>query len=176
MKTKFLIAFTGIIIVFSATAKGQFAFVEPSKRNIPNYLRTVKENASETVYHNNISTRAIRHFLINFPEVSHENWFSTPDLFITTFTLNDVNYRVDYDRSGNWIETFRTYEETNLPEDVRQSVKASYYDYSIYLVQEIEQPFRPNIYIIHLDGKKRLINLQVCNGVVYEWQKFKKSK
>jgi len=175
MKIKSFIAFTGIAIVFSVVAKGQFAFVEPSTRMVPAYLRTVKD-VSETVYHNNISTRAIRNFLINFPEVSNENWLSTPDLFIAMFRLNDVNYRIDYDRNGNWIETFRTYDETNLPEDVRQSVKASYYDYKIYLVQEIEQPFRPTIYIIHLDGKKRLINIQICNGVVYEWQKFKKSK
>ena len=175
MKTKFVIAFIGILITVSTTAKAQFAFVEPSKKNIPSYLRGVKENASEPPYFNNISTRAVRDFVMNFPEVSYENWFCTSELFIAMFTLNDVSYRVDYDRKGNWIETFRTYDETNLPEDVRQSVKASYYDYKIYLVQEIEQPFHPIIYIIHLEGKKRLINLQVCNGVIFEWQKFKKS-
>jgi hypothetical protein len=176
MKTKFLIAFTGLVIAFSVTANGQFAFVEPSKKNIPSYLRTAKENISENIYYNNISTRAIRDFVLNFPEVSNENWFSTTELFVAMFTLNDINYRIDYDRKGNWIETFRTYEEKNLIEDVRQSVKSSYYDYKIYLVQEIQQPFHPNVYIIHLEGKKRLINLQVCNGVLYEWQKFKKSK
>ena len=176
MKTKFLIAFMGLVIAFSMTVKGQYAFVEPSKTNVPSYLRTVKENISEATYYNNISTRAIRDFVLNFPEVSNENWCSTPDLFVAMFTLNDVNYRIDYDRKGNWIETFRTYGETNLSEDVRQSVKSSYYDYNIYLVQDIQQPFHPTIYIVHLEGKKRLINLQVCNGVVYEWQKFKKSK
>ena len=113
---------------------------------------------------------------MDFPEVSNENWFCTEELFVAMFTLDDVNYRVDYDRKGNWIETFRTYNEKSLPEDVRQSVKVSYYDYNIYLVQEIQQPFHPNVYIVHLDGKKRLINLQVCNGVIHEWQKFKKSK
>lgn len=176
MKTKFLFAFTGFVIAFSMTVKGQYAFVEPTKKNIPSYLRTAKENTTGPVYYNNVSTRAIRDFVINFPEVSNENWLSTPELFIAMFTLNDISYRVDYDRKGNWIETFRTYNETNLPSDVWQSVKVSYYDYKIYLVQEIQQPFHPTIYIIHLEGKKRLINLQVCNGVVYEWQKFKKSK
>jgi hypothetical protein len=176
MKTKLLIAFTGLVIAFSVTAKAQFAFVEPSKHNVPSYLRTVKENISEAAYYNNISTRAVRDIIMNFPEVSNENWFCTADLFVAMFNLNDVNYRVDYDRKGNWIETFRTYDEKSLPEDVRQSVKASYYDYDIYLVQDIQQPFHPTIYVVHLEGKKRLINLQVCNGVVYEWQKFKKSK
>ena len=176
MKTKFFIALIGIFITMSTTARAQFAFIEPSKKNTPSYLRTVKENVSETVYYNNISTRAIRNFVLNFPEVSNENWFSTAELFVATFTLNDITYRIDYDRKGNWIETLRTYDETNMPSDLRQSVKGSYYDYSIYLVQEIEQPFHPIIYVVHLDGKKRLINLQVCNGVIHEWQKFKKSK
>jgi hypothetical protein len=176
MKTKFFIAFIGIFIAFSMTAKGQFAFVEPSKKIVPAYLRTVKQDVSEPAYYNNISTRAIRDFIMNFPEVSNENWFCTPDLFVAMFTLNDIKYRIDYDRKGNWIETFRTYDETNMPSDLRQSVKGSYYDYNIYLVQEIQQPFHPAVYIVHLDGKKKLINLQVCNGVMHEWQKFKKSK
>jgi hypothetical protein len=176
MKTKYFIAFIGMVITFSMTAKGQFAFVEPSKKKVPSYLRGVKENVSELSYYNNISTRAIRDFITNFPEVSNENWFCTPQLFVAMFTLNGVNYRVDYDRKGNWIETFRSYDEANLPDDVRQSIKGSYYDYNIYLVQDIQQPHHPVVYIIHLEGKKRLINLQVCNGVIYEWQKFKKSK
>jgi hypothetical protein len=176
MKTKLFIAFIGVVIAFSTTAKGQFAFAEPSKKIVPAYLRTVKENVTEPLYYNNISTRAIRDFVMNFPEVPNENWFCTPDLFVAMFTLNDISYRIDYDRKGNWIETFRTYNETNMPSDLRQNVKGSYYDYNIYLVQEIIQPFHPTIYIVHLDGKKKLINLQVCNGVMYEWQKFKKSK
>jgi len=128
MKPKFLIAFTGLLVTLSTTVKGQYAFVEPSKNNAAAYMRTIKENATELIYYNNISTRAIRDFLMNFPEVSNENWFSTPELFISMFTLNDVNYRVDYDKRGSWIETFKTYDESNLPEDVRQSVKASYSD------------------------------------------------
>jgi hypothetical protein len=174
MKTKLIIAFIGIGVVLSASAKGQFAFVEPSKVRTPSYLRT--ENASEAVYYNNISTRAIRNFVLNFPEISNENWLSTADLFVAMFTLNDISYRIDYDKKGNWIETFRTYDETNMSSDLRQIIKSSYYDYDIYLVQDIEQPFHPTIYIVHLDGKKQLINLQVCNGVIHEWQKFKKSK
>jgi len=176
MKAKYIIALIGTVVAFSMTAQAQFAFVEPSTKTVPAYLRAVKDNTSGAAFYNNISTRAIRKFVMDFPEVSNENWFCTEELFVAMFTLDDVNYRVDYDRKGNWIETFRTYNEKGLPEDVRQSVKVSYYDYNIYLVQEIQQPFHPNVYIVHLDGKKRLINLQVCNGVIHEWQKFKKSK
>jgi len=176
MKTKYVVGIVSMVITLSMTAKAQFAFVEPSKKTVPAYLRAVKENVAEPSYYNNISTRALRNFIMDFPEVSNENWFCTQDMFVAMFRLNDINYRVDYDRKGNWIETFRTYTEKDLPDDVRQSVKGSYYDYSIYLVQEIQQPFHPSVYVVHLEGKKKLINLQVCNGVINEWQKFKKSK
>src|SRR5690348_15339505 len=103
MKTKFVTALIGFVIVFSMTAKAQFAFVEPSTRAVPAYLRALKQNFSEPAYYNNISTRAVRNFVKDFPEVSNENWSCTEDLFVATFTLNDINYRIDYDRKGNWI-------------------------------------------------------------------------
>jgi hypothetical protein len=62
MKPKFLIAFTGLLVTLSTTVKGQYAFVEPSKNNAAAYMRTIKENATELIYYNNISTRAIRDF------------------------------------------------------------------------------------------------------------------
>ena len=74
MKTKFVTALIGFVIVFSMTAKAQFAFVEPSTRAVPAYLRALKQNFSEPAYYNNISTRAVRNFVKDFPEVSNENW------------------------------------------------------------------------------------------------------
>ena len=44
MKTKLFVAFMGVVMAM--TAKGQFAFVEPSKKIVPAYLRTVRENVS----------------------------------------------------------------------------------------------------------------------------------
>jgi hypothetical protein len=100
------------------------------------------------------------------------------------FILDDINYRVDYDKKGIWLHTIRTYNENKLPSDVRHLVKSSYYDYNIIVVQEIEIPWEPFMdfptdlftYIVHLEGKTKLINLRVSNGEMDEWEKFDKSK
>jgi len=177
----------GLFVTFSisCSAQEEFAYSKPFPRKNPTlYMKLIAENASEPTYYTpgnsdkitNITMRAIRHFLVHFGEVSNEIWYSTPDLFVAMFTLNDIDYRVDYDRKGNWIETYRTYNETKMSQELRQSVKSSYWDYHIYLVQEIEQPRHPVTYIVHLENKTKLINLQISDGIIFEWQKFNKSK
>lgn len=59
--------------------------------------------------------------------------------------------------------------------DLKQSVKSSYHEYTIYQVQEIEQPLHPVNYIVHLSGKAKLINLRIYNGIMEEEQNFRES-
>lgn len=166
-----------ITIAKSSTAQDEFAVPKPSSRkSLTSYMKLIAENASEPTYYTsgnndkitNITMRAVRHFLVNFGEVSNEVWYSTPEMFVAMFKLNDIDCRVDYDRKGNWIGTYRTYDETKMSRELRQSVKSSYGDYHIYLVQEIEQPRHPITYIVRLENKTKLINLKVSDGVVFE--------
>jgi hypothetical protein len=41
-------------------------------------------------------------------------------------------------------------------------------------VQEIERPREPFTYVVHLEGKTKLINLRVSDGEMDQWQKFDK--
>jgi len=128
------------------------------------------------VNRNDINVNALRHFARNFNDASSEKWLATPDLVVALFSFRDIDYRVDYNsRNGNWIETFRTYGEAKMSADLKQSVQSSYYDYTIFQVQEIEQPLHPVNYIVHLSGKAKLINLRIYDGQVEEEQKFKES-
>ena len=187
MKRILLTSLFGLLITIGKTSTAQEEFASSkasSRKNVSPYMKLIAANVSEPTYFTpgnndritNITMRAIRHFLVNFGEVSNEVWYSTPDMFVAMFKLNDIDYRVDYDRNGNWIETYRTYSETKMSYDLRQSVKSAYRDYHIYLVQEIEQPRHPVTYVVHLENKTNLVNLQVSDGVIFEWQKFIKSK
>lgn len=187
MKRILLTGFLGLplVVALNCTAQEEFAYSKTSSRKgVTSYMRLIAENVADPVYYNagnnnkitNITSRAVRHFLVHFSEVSNETWYCTPGMFVAMFKLNDIDYRVDYDNKGNWIETYRTYDETKMSPDLRQGIKSSYWDYHIYLVQEVEQPSHPIVYIVHLENKTKLINLQVSDGVVMEWQKFNKSK
>jgi len=135
-----------------------------------------------TLQRSDIRAKAVRNFVRSYKNVSNEKWYNVQDGFIAMFILDDINYRVDYDKKGNWLHTIRTYDENKLPSDVRHLVKSSYYDYNIIVVQDIEIPWEPFmgfatnpfIYIVHLEGKTKLINLRVSNGEMDEWQKFDK--
>jgi hypothetical protein len=134
-------------------------------------------NTATRVNRSEINSNILRHFVRNFNDASTEKWYATSDLFVALFTFRDIDYRVDYNnRSGNWIETFRTYSEAKMSPDLKQTVRSSYRDYTIFQIQEIEQPLHPVNYIVHLEGKARLINLRIYNGEMEEEQNFKQSQ
>lgn len=168
--------FVAVLIVLGMAAKvnGQaYATLD-----LPN--ATPYDINSETVvspaFRNNINPKAVRHFTKNFSEVTDEKWYYTEKMIVAIFALDGINYRIDYEKNGDLFETIRTYDETKLSADLRQDVKDSYRGYNISLVQEIEQPPHAMVYVINLEGKTKLINLQVCNGIFYEWRKFNRSK
>ena len=167
MKKISLVSLTGIFIVsLSIPVKGQDAMSKIQPINT-----AVRVNRGE------INVNALRHFVRNFNDTSNEKWYAAPHMFVALFSHQGIDYRVDYNnRNGNWIETFRTYGEAKMSPDLKQSVQSSYYDYTIFQVQEIEQPLHPVNYIVHLTGKAKLINLRVYNGQVEEWQNFKESE
>jgi len=176
MKNKFLVEGIAVLMALGAgiTASGQLAY---STLELPRANPfSSPETVSRPTYYNDVNPRAMRHFLANFPNVSEEKWYFTSNLTVSTFMLNGITYRVDYDRKGNWIETLRAYDEKKFPVDLWYAVGISYPDYKITLVQDIEQPMHPIVYIVHLEGKTKLIKLQICNGIIDEWQKFEKSK
>lgn len=179
MKKMFFIVFAIIFLAgtISIPARGQVAVtkVQPSNGAV-SYARSVTKDVSSPAYRNSINVRAVRHFLLNFDNVSGEEWYDAPNMFAVMFSLNNIDYRVDYDKKGNWIETFRTYDENKLARDLEDIVKSSYPDYKILVVQEIENPLNTLTYIIHLEGKTKLINLRIFKGEVEEWQNFNKSK
>lgn len=66
-----------------------------------------------------------------------------------------------------------TYNETKLTPEIRDKSKALLIIISSWL-REIEMPLHPINYIIHLEGKTKLINLRVYiyNRDIQEQQKF----
>jgi hypothetical protein len=165
MKKISFVSLAGIFIIsLSLTAEGQDAKIQPL-------------NTAVRVNRNDINSNALRHFLRNFNDALTEKWYATPDLVVALFSVRDIEYRVDYNiRNGNWIETFRTYSEAHMSPDLKQAVRSSYHDYTIFQVQEIEQPLHPLNYIVHLEGKARLINLRIYNGEMQEEQNFKQAQ
>ena len=182
------IIFTGLtglflVLVMNMAAKGQSAIAKAElPKDMIYHRKSVPENNFTIVPRSEVNQKAVKNFTRSYKGQSDEVWHNVTDGFIAHFTSGDINYRVDYDKKGNWLHTIRTYDESKLPRDVRHMVKSIYYDFDITQVQEIESPLNVEnplnapTYIIHLEGKKEFINLRVCDGEMDEWQKFYKSK
>ena len=115
-----------------------------------------------------VAAKALKDFNKTFAGVSTAKWYIVNAGFTTKFTQNDIQFRVDYDKKGNWTGTMKSYDEKKLSRDVRATVKSVYYDYSIKWVKEITVPNYPNIivYMIHIDDEKSFKNLQVIDGEI----------
>jgi hypothetical protein len=123
-----------------------------------------------------VNSKALKNFARSYKDVTNEKWYNVHDGLVAMFTVNGVDNRVGYDKKGNWVNTVRTYKETNLRGDVRHAVKSNYYDYNINLVQEIETPYNPTTYLIQLIGKTEIISLSMCEGEMSVLKKYNKSE
>ena len=174
--------FTGLGIILPMLAISLTSYGQATKTglrlsyNIPSVGSSTSKANVSTLHRGDVRSKAVRNFVRVYKNISDEKWYEIPDALMALFTVNDIDYRVDYDKKGNWLHTMRTYSENKLPGDIRHLVKSSYYDYNITFVQEIEKPREPFTYVVHLEGKTKLINLRVSSGEIDQWQKFDKSE
>ena len=175
MKKNLLTGFTGLslLLVISITVSGQIA-----SSNIPSrdFISPGEPVSSASIDRNNVNLRVVKNFVRSYKDVSGEKWFEMKSGFVAMFSLDDIDYQVAYNKKGNWIRTIRSYGEVKLSQDLRHTIKSTYYDYDINRVQEIEKPIDPIAYIIQLVGKTELINLRICDGEMTVLQKFNKSR
>jgi hypothetical protein len=61
-----------------------------------------------------------------------------------------------------------------MSRDIRAQVKSTYYDYTITLVEEIEQINNPLVYLVHLADASTWKIVSVCDGEMETVQDFRK--
>jgi hypothetical protein len=105
-----------------------------------------------TVKADRASIKASREFWKRFGEGKKESWYKLNAGFLAEFLEDGIKYRTVFDAKGNWIYTIKEYNEQELPKDVRELVKSTYYDYSIGWVKEVSQ-YQSVVYVVHIaDG------------------------
>jgi len=110
-----------------------------------------------------VHVRAMRDFLNRDKTASNVDWMIVETGYVAKYTdANNSNCRTVYNNRGDFVYTIRQYQENNMPRDVRHMVKSQYYDYTITLVEQVEELRRPLVYVVHLEDATTLKNVRVC--------------
>jgi hypothetical protein len=166
---KLLIA-TGIsIVVLSGCAYSQQSGHALATAN-------VKSVRPKNQFLNDVNVRAMRDFVNRYGDASDAVWHQTNNSYVAVFSRDSVQYRVIYTTRGDLSYTMKYYEEKKMARNIRAQVKSTYYDYNIYIIQEIETPDHPTIYIINLQGDTDWKKVKLCQGDMEVLEEFKKGK
>jgi len=127
----------------------------------PNNAFDTPNGYAKTLYAINI--KAVRSFKQTYQHVQNETWFAIPNGYKARFEEQGIRHDIAYDKRGHWLYTIRQYAEDKLAKDLRARIKTVYYDYSITLVEEIERPLKPLVYVVHMEDATTLKNIQVTD-------------
>jgi hypothetical protein len=140
----FLNSIIAIFITANVTAQVNTGSIAMNTRQAPTPVihrnDAMPEKASGD-YRNAISIKIVRKFIAAFKDVENVSWEKMTDgSCIARFTKDSVKTTITYNKKGTWNYTLKRYAENKMPEDVRDMVKSTWYDYSIVAVTEIMLP------------------------------------
>lgn len=136
----------------------------------------VKISQPQNQYLNDINVRAMRDFVSRYGDVPDAVWHRTKDCFIAVFFRDSIQYRVIYTSRGDLGFIMKYYEERRMARNIRAQVKSTYYDYKIFIVQEIESPNHPTVYIVNLQGDTDWKKVKLFQGEMEVMEEFNKGK
>lgn len=109
-----------------------------------------------------IHVKAMRDFLKRDKPAANAEWMIVESGFVVKYTDKNISHcRSVYNNRGQFAYTIKQYFESNMPREVRGMVKSQYYDYTITLVEEIIEPLKPLVYVVHLEDTNTGLNLRV---------------
>ena len=181
MKKTILRYFAGIIplIAIVGSAYAQTVNMEVLSNDLPVNKYAFDEMKAEgavlIVNIGDINARALKEFSKTFKTAANASWYEMPGGkgYVAKFNQDGVETRVNYDHKGRWTGTILTYTEAHLPRDVRHMVKSNYYDYSIFLVQEVKVGDK-TAYLVKIEDEKSFETIRVVDGEMDEYESYKK--
>ena len=114
---------------------------------------------------NNISMKVMRDFLLRFNNVNNATWYKEEGGFIAKFTTGTIATSVTYKKDGQWLYTISSYDEKEMPEDIKALVKNEYHDYSIVNIRAVQVPRKDStIFLVYIQNATNIKELRVCDS------------
>ena len=129
--------------------KDQATLASAAPRALP--AKTSNSSLANTA-NSTVSLRATKDFKGRFTNAKGEQWFPIETGFTASFTVDGLSQRAFYDKKGRWQSSMKDLSEKQLPRDVRDVVKRTYYDFVITLVRIIEIPGHM-VYLVYMEDE-----------------------
>jgi len=117
------------------------------------------------------AVKASRDFWQKAGEGMNEQWFKLREGYEANYSDGDTKGRYVYDKHGNWVYSILTYGEEKMPEDVRQLVRSTWFDFGITWVKEVRQA-QDLVYVVHMENDKAWKEVAVQEGEMRELKSF----
>jgi hypothetical protein len=110
-----------------------------------------------------VNFRALRDFSRKFKLASDTRWHKVSDGFVADYLLAGIKCKSAYNNKGSWVYTIRYYGEKQLPTEVRNLVRSTYFDFTITQVEEVSVP-ENLIYLVHIQDGNAWKIVHIADG------------
>ena len=126
---------------------------------------------------NPYAVKAAKRFTKQYRE-KNARWTEESDCWVAAFSRDGIDYSIYYDKRGNWVGSVKSYEENNLPKDLRDEIRREYFDYNIYVVKELEsiQNIDAPSYLVTLENAKSVKQVMISENKMSIYREFSKTK
>lgn len=156
----------GLVVTLSLVGIGiQVNAQEDTMKTLPPVVISTSSNINKTVE---------KAFNENFKDAMDPKWLKMNENYFVTFISGDVKNNVLFRKNGRIIYHMQFGTEKNLPDDVRQQIQAVYADYEITRAVLVKVEDR-SIWVVNLEGLKKLVIVSVENGELSEAKSYTKS-
>ena len=109
-----------------------------------------KNSITSNVPLNELSTKAYRHFEKNYAEVNKETWTKVSAGTVVTFINNSAFCKIFYNTKGDFVYSFKYYDQKNCSAELTKMIGHAYPGYTIISVVELFDGNKPCIWDKHL--------------------------
>ena len=108
-----------------------------------------------------------------FSNAENVSWYNVQKDFGAKFTMNELRYRVLFNKKGKLVYKITYGQEKHLPVAIRKAVKREYVEFRITAASLVEEANR-SIWVIHLEDDWEYVIVRVEHNEIDENAKYKK--
>jgi hypothetical protein len=165
MTTQIKFRFVGLL-AFLFTVSNSFS----QSSNVENLQFSLRNISYDKTY-----SSVLTNFHKHFSDAANVSWYHVKKDFGAKFTINDLRYRVLFNKKGKLVYKITYGKEKHLPVEIRKAVKREYVEFRITAASLVEEANR-SVWVIHLEDDWEYVIVRVENNEIDENMKYKKQQ